>query len=1035
MGSQAPGPVGILWDYENVNVPSGVSGYDAVQKIRKIALQHGNINVFKAYLEVNDQNKRLRSELQISGVSLTDTPHNGGKEVADRMLQADMILYACEAGVPATIVLISGDRDYAYAAACLRHRNHRIILISPAEQFPHISLRQQATRAYDWRTEVLGLKPIQRGIRYKLAPKASASKPVIVTEEWAAVPINAALPPKDIVAWQHGVAEASAHNVNPQPSRRPEPANGRSLEAAPSSSLLTTMNAARAIVNSRLLERNLPEASSSQPTARIIEHNAMHSAPTAVQIPPPAQQPERPDKEVDTQLPQLIDGRPGHVLPTMAGPTRPGHADTQTAPPTVPQSETIAKSPAVPLAGSDPTSFGERLAPKPIVVPSRSPSVFLADEDQRERVAFTLRPTNKSLAQLQAQESSASLTSSAAPLQPICEEEPPRSPTPMDGVETGSELGEEDMVLDSSPPGTPTNGKKTLAHDGTDIPHLSGGAQPDTAELARQKAIEVANRLTSQAPEVGERQFSKRYSCDADFQAVKAQKMATAQDGSKTGEDTPMEDAAAHKQEDIKDNRDQAVAREREAAARARETAAAYVLKKKGSLQATAAPSAPPVAGPSRQARRPSLAERLTSPEPHKGSANFLVPNRRWRQARSPSPIRRRRSPSRPRSPSPMLVDGRVEYRRPPLDGSWLSSSFGDDVIWITGDETYWERVSRGAWEARNARSRSRSASPARGGGRSGTLPPRSPRRDGRRRCSDPVRDERPGARGSSRDRTPRAASPARARSSSPMGSPVRSQLPPPKAASTLQVPTGPRLRSKTPMVPPQVRKNMVQPGKAPPQFVKATVPTLSVVESAAGGPRQPEPPAAKWKPLKEIVNVDAGASSAARAVSASSWVSAMTAGQTILPSAPTAPAALASTPPAVANALDTKVASTLAPSSRTVTMPTKTESSARAVAPAAAKPVSTATTKTLEASAPALRFRPLILALQAFLAEGKFGPSRSMLAIRLLQYDQAAYVHAGLRNFKQYIEAAAKDGIVYEGTYAGVQWVALEDEWTGAKV
>ena len=40
-----------------------------------------------------------------------------------------------------------------------------------------------------------------------------------------------------------------------------------------------------------------------------------------------------------------------------------------------------------------------------------------------------------------------------------------------------------------------------------------------------------------------------------------------------------------------------------------------------------------------------------------------------------------------------------------------------------------------------------------------------------------------------------------------------------------------------------------------------------------------------------------------------------------------------------------------------------------------------------------------------------------------------------GLRNFKQYIEVAAQEGIVYEGIYQGVQWVALEDEWTEVKV
>lgn len=47
--------------------------------------------MFKAYLELpeNSSSQRtlqLRSELQASGVSLTDCPHNGRKDVADKMM-------------------------------------------------------------------------------------------------------------------------------------------------------------------------------------------------------------------------------------------------------------------------------------------------------------------------------------------------------------------------------------------------------------------------------------------------------------------------------------------------------------------------------------------------------------------------------------------------------------------------------------------------------------------------------------------------------------------------------------------------------------------------------------------------------------------------------------------------------------------------------------------------------------------------------------------------------------------------------------
>lgn len=49
------------------------------------------MTLFKAYLEVSEQvlsprSMSLRSELQASGVSLTDCPHNGRKDVADKMI-------------------------------------------------------------------------------------------------------------------------------------------------------------------------------------------------------------------------------------------------------------------------------------------------------------------------------------------------------------------------------------------------------------------------------------------------------------------------------------------------------------------------------------------------------------------------------------------------------------------------------------------------------------------------------------------------------------------------------------------------------------------------------------------------------------------------------------------------------------------------------------------------------------------------------------------------------------------------------------
>lgn len=75
---------------ENCTPPSSVPGYDIVNNIREIAQAYGSVKLFKAYLELSERSSpncsRLRSELQSCGISLTDCPHNGRKDVADKMM-------------------------------------------------------------------------------------------------------------------------------------------------------------------------------------------------------------------------------------------------------------------------------------------------------------------------------------------------------------------------------------------------------------------------------------------------------------------------------------------------------------------------------------------------------------------------------------------------------------------------------------------------------------------------------------------------------------------------------------------------------------------------------------------------------------------------------------------------------------------------------------------------------------------------------------------------------------------------------------
>ena len=75
---------------ENCHAPANISGYRIVNQIRSVAQRYGPVNLFKAYFDFTQSSSAksmiLRSELQTSGVSLTDCPHNGKKDVADNMI-------------------------------------------------------------------------------------------------------------------------------------------------------------------------------------------------------------------------------------------------------------------------------------------------------------------------------------------------------------------------------------------------------------------------------------------------------------------------------------------------------------------------------------------------------------------------------------------------------------------------------------------------------------------------------------------------------------------------------------------------------------------------------------------------------------------------------------------------------------------------------------------------------------------------------------------------------------------------------------
>lgn len=79
---------------ENCEIPALEPSYTIVNGIRRLAHQYGSVTSFKAYLEYPEQvslkSLALRSELQSCGVSLIDCPHNGRKDVADKMMMGEL---------------------------------------------------------------------------------------------------------------------------------------------------------------------------------------------------------------------------------------------------------------------------------------------------------------------------------------------------------------------------------------------------------------------------------------------------------------------------------------------------------------------------------------------------------------------------------------------------------------------------------------------------------------------------------------------------------------------------------------------------------------------------------------------------------------------------------------------------------------------------------------------------------------------------------------------------------------------------------
>jgi len=125
------GPVAIFWDIENCPVPSDVRPEDVAGNVRMALRMHpvvkGAVTMLSAYGDFNAFPRRLREGCQRTGVKLVDVP-NGRKDAADKAILVDMFLFALDNHPPSSIMLISGDVDFAPALHILAEKEPHFII-------------------------------------------------------------------------------------------------------------------------------------------------------------------------------------------------------------------------------------------------------------------------------------------------------------------------------------------------------------------------------------------------------------------------------------------------------------------------------------------------------------------------------------------------------------------------------------------------------------------------------------------------------------------------------------------------------------------------------------------------------------------------------------------------------------------------------------------------------------------------------------------------------------------------------------------
>ena len=117
----------------------------------------GPLQRFVAFGDMALLRPATRRQLSSTGVLLCDVP-SGRKDAADRALLLDLAMWVRDTPPPATLLLITGDRDFAPAAHRMVQLGYTVLLAAPiATASVAPELLSAASRRFDWASLACGL--------------------------------------------------------------------------------------------------------------------------------------------------------------------------------------------------------------------------------------------------------------------------------------------------------------------------------------------------------------------------------------------------------------------------------------------------------------------------------------------------------------------------------------------------------------------------------------------------------------------------------------------------------------------------------------------------------------------------------------------------------------------------------------------------------------------------------------------------------------------------------------------------------------